>query len=297
MSTVLVVDDSAFDRELACRILNSDPELKTETAEDGMAGLARIKEGGIDLVITDLQMPEVNGLQLVTTLRLDNPDIPVILMTGQGSEVVAMDALRQGAASYVPKRVLNERLLETVHEVLTLTQADRTYQQLIDSFSSTTFNLTLDNNDELIDPLVDYVQQILNGMRFCDPMGVYQIGMALREALLNALYRGNLEITREQMHEESERLIQGKPSLVAERRSQRPYSDRAVHVDIQISREELRFVIRDEGPGFDVGVVPSPASNPNILESLVGRGLVLMCTFMDEVSFNDTGNEVTLVKR
>jgi anti-sigma regulatory factor (Ser/Thr protein kinase) len=55
-------------------------------------------------------------------------------------------------------------------------------------------------------------------------------------------------------------------------------------------------VIRDEGPGFDVADVPS-VDEPSALESTCGRGVVLMRTLMEKVDFNETGNEVTLVKR
>jgi anti-sigma regulatory factor (Ser/Thr protein kinase) len=63
-----------------------------------------------------------------------------------------------------------------------------------------------------------------------------------------------------------------------------------------LSRSEAVFVIRDEGPGFDIASLPDPTS-PECLELPHGRGLMLMRTFMNEVSYNATGNEVRLVKR
>lgn len=296
MSNVLVVDDSAFDRELVVRILSEEPSLTIETAEDGLKALARLKQGGIDLVVTDLQMPEVNGLQLVTTIRVDHPQVPVILMTAMGSEVIAMDALEQGASSYVPKRKLNEWMLGTVLDILSLTHSERAYQSLIGCFNSTQFSLSLTNDADLIDPLADYIQQIVAGMGLCDAAGGYQIGVALRQALNNALFHGNLEITNEQIEEDRERLLQGQPSLIEQRPGEAPYRDRRIHVDVQVSRDELRCTIRDEGPGFDVAALPA-TSNAETSEPTGGRGLVLMRTFMDEVAFNDSGNEVTLVKR
>jgi anti-sigma regulatory factor (Ser/Thr protein kinase) len=57
-----------------------------------------------------------------------------------------------------------------------------------------------------------------------------------------------------------------------------------------------KFVIRDQGPGFDPAQLPDP-TDPENLERVSGRGLLLMRTFMDEVTFNKSGNQVTMVKR
>jgi len=99
------------------------------------------------------------------------------------------------------------------------------------------------------------------------------------------------------MRQVQDRLLDEKDaSLVEQRCSEPPYRDRKIFVDVRITEEEARFVVRDEGPGFDVKAVPDPSS-PGALEAEQGRGLSLMRTFMDDVVFNDTGNEVTMVKR
>ena len=67
-------------------------------------------------------------------------------------------------------------------------------------------------------------------------------------------------------------------------------------MDVKITGEEARFVIRDEGPGFDVRSVPG-VDGQGTPELERGRGLSLMRTFMDQVVFNEAGNEVTMVKR
>ena len=65
---------------------------------------------------------------------------------------------------------------------------------------------------------------------------------------------------------------------------------------VKINPEEARLVIRDDGPGFDPSRIPV-AGEAGSLDSETGRGLVLMRAFLDEVTFNDRGNEATLVKR
>jgi CheY-like chemotaxis protein/anti-sigma regulatory factor (Ser/Thr protein kinase) len=297
MPTILVVDDSAVDRRLVGRFLQEKVECTIEYAANGVEALARMKEVAPDLVVTDLTMPMMDGLELVTALRSHHPNLPVILMTAYGSESLALEALEEGAASYVPKSQLADKLLGTVEEVLSLARAGRSHEQLMSCLTRTEFSFSLENDAALIDPLVDLVQQMVVGMRLCDFTGQLRIGIALKEALLNALFHGNLELSLEQMQEVQNKLIQEKDqSLVEQRRSQPPYRDRRILVDVKLSPEEARFVIRDQGPGFDVSAAPDPR-DPAVLEREEGRGLMLIRTFMDEVTHNDRGNEITMVKR
>ena len=113
-----------------------------------------------------------------------------------------------------------------------------------------------------------------------------------REALTNAVFHGNLEVgpeLRARGRDAARRLGE-------ERRRQPPYRDRRVRVTAQETPEEARYVIRDEGPGFDPFALPDP-TDPAGLAAPSGRGLVLIRSFMDVVFHNQRGNEVTLIKR
>ena len=112
MTTVLVVDDSAVDRRLIGGLLERDDRLTVDYAENGSAALAKIREQPPDVIVTDLQMPQINGLDLVRAVSIHHSDIPVILMTAHGSEELAVAALEQGAASYVAKSRAAEKLLD-----------------------------------------------------------------------------------------------------------------------------------------------------------------------------------------
>ena len=125
MTTVLVVDDSAVDRRLAGGMLEKNAEWNIEYASDGAEALARFGSQVPDAVVTDMQMPEMDGLELVETIRARYPLVPVILMTAHGSEDVAVQALERGAASYVPKVNLARDLADTVASVLAVARADR----------------------------------------------------------------------------------------------------------------------------------------------------------------------------
>ena len=122
--TILVVDDSAVDRVVARRLLEKHGAWRVAQAADGAEALDAIAQSAPGAVLTDLQMPRVDGLALVEQIRERFPRVPVVLMTGNGSEEIAIAALRAGAASYVPKRNLTTDLISSVEQVLAASQTD-----------------------------------------------------------------------------------------------------------------------------------------------------------------------------
>ena len=111
---ILVVDDSEVDRCLIGGLLSHQGDYRVHYADSGIAALSHIRESIPDLVISDLIMPEMDGLELVTQMRRLYPLVPVVLLTAHGNETIAFDALERGAASYVPKSRQAEKLVETV---------------------------------------------------------------------------------------------------------------------------------------------------------------------------------------
>ena len=288
MPTVLIVDDTAVDRRLAGGILEKASELDVCYAENGNEALLKIGNELPDLVVTDLQMPELDGLQLVNQINERYPSLPVVLMTAHGSEVIAAQALASGAACYVPKNDLAENLAETVSHILAISDSDARYNKLISCAKKTEFEFELVNDPELIEPIVDLVQQLVCSQELMDSTSRVRLGVAMEHALLNAMIRGNLEMTREEFPVIT-------PENASERNADPAYADRKVYVHILVTRDKCELLIRDEGPGFDVSMVPK-AGDPESFKDGIGRGLVLMTTFMDQVEFSKNGREVSMVK-
>lgn len=291
MSTVLVVDDSRVDQQLASSLLE-EAGFKTVLAGNGKEALAKVEAQAPDLIITDLQMPEMNGLELVEAVRERYPRIPVVLVTAQGSEEIAAAALRAGAASYVPKRNLGKDLVRTLERVLGVAPANRDEESPLRWLAETGYRFVLDNGCAWLRPLVTHFQEELLRRGFCDETQLMQVGMALHEALTNAAHHGNLELDSSLRQDGIEPYL----ALMQERCTEAPYCHRRVDVLATFKEDEASFVIRDAGKGFNPATVPDPR-DPKNLARLSGRGLMLIRTFMDEVRHNERGNEVTLVKR
>jgi len=292
MTRILVVDDEYVDREVARRSLVSfDEDFELEFANDGNEAMAIVEAKSVDLVLTDLRMPEMDGLELVERLREEYPLIPVILMTARGSEQIAVKALAAGAASYVPKDEIESELHETIEQVLDVAEARRTRKELL-AFLHRETHFELVNDIHLIHPLVAYFQDSLERLEFGNEAVRTRIGMALSEGVANAIVRGNLDVGSELRATDRDAY----DALIAERTGQEPYSDRRVYCTSMESVEEVRYTIRDEGNGFDPATVPDPTKAENLL-MVSGRGIMLMRTFMDEVKYNAKGNAVTLIKR
>jgi len=290
MATVLVVDDSMVDREIAGAFVKQEGATVVY-AEHGVEALEIIERDLPDIVLTDLQMPEMDGLQLVEHLHDNLPKLPVILMTAWGSEDTAVTALRAGAVSYLPKKEMKRDIGEALRSVLATVESTREREKVCRYLQHSESYYLLDYDPAGPQALISYLQASLAQLDFCDESGLSQVSMALIEALTNALDHGNLELDSalRELGDSEYR------DLGNQRSKQSPYCDRRVHITSRLTPTQATFVIRDEGPGFDVSSLPDPTDPENLLKPS-GRGVTLIHAFMDEVQFNDLGNEITMIK-
>ena len=296
MPTLLVVDDVSMDRMLMTNLLQQNAEFTIESVESGSQALERLQTSPpIDLVVTDLTMPEMNGLELVTAVRLQHPEVPVVLATANGSEELAVSALEQGATSYVPKLQLADKLLDTVDQVLAHAQAQSNSQRLMQSLTYADLRFALDQGEALFGQLVEFAQQLVAAIGLCSPAEEVRLGMALEEALRDVMLRGNLGLDDEQMQAYQCNRADAR-DLVHQRRRQAPLGERRIFVGIRISSDEAQFEVQHEGetdalPGDDL------LEDTRLLERAEGRAYVLMRSFLDDVHVDPERKSLTLVKR
>ena len=291
-SRVLLVDDSPTQLAQMSGLLEASG-FEVLTAGDGEEAIAIFREHRPRVVVTDLVMPKLNGLQLVAEIKRLAPGVPVILTTGSGGDESASEALLRGATSYVPKAEMASSLTETVKQVLAVSDAAAAAKTVFPCLTQIQLEFRLPNNDGLVPGVLARLEEANRELELFDEMQWTQVAMALDEAILNAMVHGNLEVSSElrEIGDGSAYTDQ-----IRERQQMEPYRDRRVLVALTASRTQAVFVVRDEGNGFDITRIPDP-TDPANLENISGRGLLLINAFMDEVRHNERGNEVTMQKR
>jgi CheY-like chemotaxis protein/anti-sigma regulatory factor (Ser/Thr protein kinase) len=291
MARVLVVEDSPTQAS-EVQFLLEDAGFEVDIACDGVEAIASLNERLPNLIVTDLQMPRMDGLALVKTVRDDYPSVPIVLITAHGSEEIAARALRAGAASYVPKRDLGQDLVHVVRQIIAIAIPDPDQARLIESLEEIQVRYSIANDNSLVAPLIKRLERSVLELGICSHAEVIRMAVALSEAITNAIDHGNLELDSE-LRQDDERVYH---RLGDERRKQSPYRERRVRINVGVTRSEATFAIRDEGPGFDVTKLPDPTDPANLCR-IGGRGLLLIRTLMDDVRFNNLGNEIILLKR
>src|ERR1019366_832480 len=107
---VLLVDDEDSVRRASARVLGAEG-FEVVQAEDGRAALAHLDRGDFDVVVSDVMMPHMSGLELLRAIRQRDLELPVILLTGMPNVDAALEAKRHGALHYLTKPVDNARLV------------------------------------------------------------------------------------------------------------------------------------------------------------------------------------------
>ncbi len=285
---ILVVDDNPVDRHLVGSLLGKVPGWDVEFAVDGAAALNQMSEIDPDIVVTDMKMPYVDGLELVKTIRQEHGHIPVVLITSHGSEKTASEALKCGAASYTPKSALSQDLARTVRQVLQMSERVQFPSGLPDQPIPENMAYVLDNDLGLIGPLIENLQASLPSWSDRDRL---QIGMAIDEALVNAMHHGNLEVDSNLRDTDESQYY----DQIRDRRCKEPFCSRRVSVQAEFSDQHVCIQISDDGPGFDPSKVEDPTTDENV-QRIGGRGLFLIKSFMSQVSHNGCGNQITMTK-
>jgi CheY-like chemotaxis protein len=291
MAQLLVVDDSVTDRRLIGRLLEKRSGHEIRYAEDGQAAIEMIRAERPDLIVSDLQMPRMNGLQLVAEVRRECPQVPVILMTARGSEQIAAEALRAGAASYVPKSAMGAHLLGAVDQFLAAAQDEKLHSRLMHSLKSDQCCFVLRNDPELIEPLVGHVQELLRCIKLEDQAERLRVCVAVRQALRIAHYHGNLEIPLDSAIDD-----EGFQSLAQEREMLAPYDQRTVTFRLAVTSEELQISVNYDGPAIDFTKLPADLAE-RAAEASWLSGFLLIPAIIDEVDYRSATREIALFKK
>lgn len=143
--------------------------------------------------------------------------------------------------------------------------------------------------------VIHYLTEKLVGLGICDESARYFVAVALDEAITNSIFYGCLEVPAGLRETDTGTDVFNR--IVCERMEDPEYQNRAITVEMDLNPERVVYRITDPGPGFSPPDLKNSKVEPTDLSRLHGRGLLLISCFMDEVTFNATGNEITIIKR
>ena len=119
MSKILIIEDEASIRRVLTKILSEESSnYIVEDAEDGVSGLEKIKNTDYDLVLCDIKMPKMDGVEVLEAVKKIKPEIPMVMISGHGDMETAIQTMRLGAFDYISKPPDLNRLLNTVRNAL-----------------------------------------------------------------------------------------------------------------------------------------------------------------------------------
>lgn len=119
MPKILIIEDEAAIRRVLTKILSEENDTyQVEDAEDGLIGFEKIKNNDYDLVLCDIKMPKMDGVEVLEAVKKIKPEIPMVMISGHGDMEIAINTMRLGAFDYISKPPDLNRLLNTVRNAL-----------------------------------------------------------------------------------------------------------------------------------------------------------------------------------
>jgi CheY-like chemotaxis protein/anti-sigma regulatory factor (Ser/Thr protein kinase) len=260
MNQVLVIDDEPEIRDLVRSIL-SKKGVEVRTASTGEEAVEILDRQIPDVVITDVHMPGMNGLDLIRFLNENHPKIPVIVITSFGSYSVAVEALNQGAFYFIPKPFRPADLAKTVQKAFRLPRISSERMRAV-PFVSHSISMTIPGDPGLIDGVTFQLVTAAEAMGYPQKTLTLRIPIAADELLANAVFHG----------------CRGNP-------------EKRVHVRAVVDHRRFRFTLRDEGEGFDWRERIRSLDLPQRLEDS-GRGILIARHYLDSLTYHGKGNKV-----
>ncbi|MBX3730421.1 MAG: response regulator [Candidatus Sumerlaeia bacterium] len=259
------------------------------SAPDGVRGLEIFRREHPDLIFLDIQMPGMNGLDVLKAIREERDDVIVVMNTAHGTEELAIKAMRLRANDYLNKPVRHSELLPLLAKYRAAIEAHRAAGEIADAIVSHELVMKLENKLLLVPRVADYLASQANLGPEKDT--VIGVTLGLIELLNNAIEHGNLGISGT----EKARLLEADPgahqAMVAERLQSPELAARRVHIHMNENRECCEWIIRDEGNGFDYARFLGNLEAPDVLQ-LNGRGIFLSRFQFDEMEYQGCGNTV-----
>ena len=287
---ILVVEDHPIYRKLLIDIIEAK-KIKFLEAEDGEVGLEMFKKHKPDLVICDILMPKMNGLELLKTIKEIKSDTYVIIATAHDYEDWVIEALNSGASNYLKKPVTFKELTHILDKYYEIEKNKSISKNIMSVVEEKQLILKLKLDIQSIPNIVDYlIKETGNKIKESDRLG-FELG--LNELIINSVEHGNLEISSEEKQKafEDNKLLH----LYNTKLKEPELANRTITIKLNITKEIIELEITDEGKGFDWRKISNPLTSDNI-EKLAGKGVFLSKYYFDELEYKGKGNIVRVIK-
>ncbi|MBF0290365.1 MAG: response regulator [SAR324 cluster bacterium] len=272
-------------------------------ARNGKEAWKKLSEDpySFNVILTDIMMPVMNGLQLLQRIRNDENGIPMIIMTGDAGLDLSIEALKSGVFDFLIKPFDFDRLLHSLSHLETINSKEVAINEVL-PFVSGKIEVSLWSQTRFITSVASYLDVLAKP--FCQRYRINgkQFRLCLDEAITNAIIHGNLEVPSI-IKEESFDVFD---EVVKEREGNPEYKRKEIFVRFAVTSRNphlgnsgdavtaLEIEVEDQGVGFDTTDLPNPNDPNSLLCS--GRGILLIRSIMDEVYWNDKGNCITMIK-
>ncbi len=294
--SILIVDDEQIIRNVLKRKLEQTTSFTVFTADDGVPALELFKSQPIDLVISDLLMSEMNGIELLRNLKQLNPHVPVIIITGYGTLDDAIEAIHLGAEDFIKKPFDISDVIETIEKTFRKIAEEADQREIIKFITSEDIRVEIPNDFEYLNTVINYIFSHLRARWLVSDEDLHDVKVCLYEALSNAFEHGNLSISGSEKVRLLEQSQQTWKDFLTRRMQEEPFRHRRIRVALAISESRMEVRIADEGKGFDHAMRTLDVDPEELFRSS-GRGLLLIQSLMDDMSFNGDGNEICMVKQ
>ncbi len=271
---ILIVDDDP-DVHALLRAALENPLRQLDSAYDGQSGLRSVENTAYDLVLTDLNMPGLDGMTVLERVREIRPDTRVVVMTVANTPENVVRAIREKAFSYFSKPFTVSAVQEMVERALSGSDAADDIQVL--SARPHWLGLRLRCKMETAGRIVQFIRELAMDLSAAEQE---QVATAFREILLNAIEHGG----------------KGDP-------------EKRVFITYVRTKRAAMYYVRDPGKGFSFEDLPhaavsnpegSPVEHAEIRQKMGmrpgGFGIMMTRQLVDELIYNEHGNEVLLIK-
>ena len=287
---VLIVEDDYPSREYLINLIGLEG-YDLRAAQDGKEGLEIYKEYDPDVIISDIQMPNMDGLELLSTIRKDKSDTIFIITTAFGSEDYAIEALRRGANNYLKKPIRKNSLVNLLEKYKSIVEGHKLAQKARGKILRKDISIEFETNISHVPAIISRLISEL-GVKL-DDSEITDIELGLDELITNALEHGNMGITFDEKVKASNSNTM--LELYEKKLRNKEFAARKLRVHYKLRSDYCEWLIEDEGTGFDWRLIPDPTQSSQLME-LNGRGIFITHFLFDEMEYMGKGNMVRVRK-